>query len=158
MWRNFGAEEFSLNHHFHTSSYSSSSFYSICFSACQSPVNQPCLSTTAKTTMTSTPSWRRPDRPPWWSTGSLNGQSNIDRFSRVIHQIVAFFRCGPCKMIAPQYEAFSNKYSQLVFLKVDVDKCEGGKSCIFDKNGKFFKFQDARIESMMCVSCEDQLC
>ena len=33
--------------------------------------------------------------------------------------------CGPCKMIAPQYEAFSNKYSQLVFLKVDVDKCEG---------------------------------
>uniref|UniRef100_A0A0D6R8H2 Thioredoxin domain-containing protein n=2 Tax=Araucaria cunninghamii TaxID=56994 RepID=A0A0D6R8H2_ARACU len=30
--------------------------------------------------------------------------------------------CGPCKMIAPFYSELSEKYPQLVFLKVDVDE------------------------------------
>lgn len=30
--------------------------------------------------------------------------------------------CGPCKMIAPFYAELSEKYPQLVFLKVDVDE------------------------------------
>lgn len=32
--------------------------------------------------------------------------------------------CGPCKQIAPVYEQLSNKYTDIVFLKVDVDVCK----------------------------------
>uniref|UniRef100_A0A1I7TKK1 Thioredoxin n=1 Tax=Caenorhabditis tropicalis TaxID=1561998 RepID=A0A1I7TKK1_9PELO len=32
--------------------------------------------------------------------------------------------CGPCKMIAPTFEALSNQFLGAVFLKVDVDVCE----------------------------------
>ena len=32
--------------------------------------------------------------------------------------------CGPCKMIAPAFEALSNQYLGAIFLKVDVDVCE----------------------------------
>ncbi|CAB3408434.1 unnamed protein product [Caenorhabditis bovis] len=33
--------------------------------------------------------------------------------------------CGPCKMIAPTFEELSNMFTDVVFLKVDVDECEG---------------------------------
>nr|CAH0112858.1 unnamed protein product [Daphnia galeata] len=32
--------------------------------------------------------------------------------------------CGPCKMIAPKIEAMSKEFTDVVFLKVDVDECE----------------------------------
>ncbi|GLG96922.1 Thioredoxin [Gryllus bimaculatus] len=32
--------------------------------------------------------------------------------------------CGPCKMIAPKIEEMSKDYTNVVFLKVDVDECE----------------------------------
>lgn len=38
--------------------------------------------------------------------------------------VVDFFAtwCGPCKMISPLLDKFSNEYSQVKFLKVDVDQ------------------------------------
>lgn len=41
--------------------------------------------------------------------------------------VVDFFAtwCGPCKVIAPKLEEFSNTYAEkIVVLKVDVDECE----------------------------------
>lgn len=32
---------------------------------------------------------------------------------------------GPCRFIAPHYEALSNKYQNVKFLKIDVDICKG---------------------------------
>ena len=42
--------------------------------------------------------------------------------------IVDFYTswCGPCKLVAPRFEEYANNYSdKMIFLKVDVDKCEG---------------------------------
>uniref|UniRef100_A0A673VHN9 Thioredoxin n=1 Tax=Suricata suricatta TaxID=37032 RepID=A0A673VHN9_SURSU len=32
--------------------------------------------------------------------------------------------CGPCKMIKPFFHSLSEKYSNVVFLEVDVDDCQ----------------------------------
>ncbi len=53
--------------------------------------------------------------------------------------------CGPCKMMAPFYSELSEKYPQLVFLKVDVDEMpelsstwdvQSMPTFMFIKNGK----------------------
>lgn len=33
--------------------------------------------------------------------------------------------CGPCKMISPFFEQLAGQFPSLVFLKVDVDACQG---------------------------------
>lgn len=33
--------------------------------------------------------------------------------------------CGPCKQIAPLYAQLSTKYTEVLFLKIDVDQCRG---------------------------------
>jgi len=40
--------------------------------------------------------------------------------------VVDFFAtwCGPCKLIAPQIDAFAKEFGDVVFLKIDVDENE----------------------------------
>jgi thiol-disulfide isomerase/thioredoxin len=40
-----------------------------------------------------------------------------------INKSFSFFRCGPCKTIAPHIEQLSTQYPNAVFLKADVEKC-----------------------------------
>lgn len=59
----------------------------------------------------------------------IEGLSNLDEIieksgDKLI--VIDFFAtwCGPCKMIAPQYEELSKEKTSVVFLKVDVDDNE----------------------------------
>ena len=40
--------------------------------------------------------------------------------------VIDFFAtwCGPCRQIGPKFEDFSSKYTDVIFLKVDVDEAE----------------------------------
>lgn len=66
--------------------------------------------------------------------------------------------CGPCKMIAPKFEAFSNTYTDAVFIKVDVDEAEAiaeeyeitaMPTFMFFKNGeKLSSFPGANVQKL----------
>ena len=44
--------------------------------------------------------------------------------ARCLPEYLSFFRCGPCRQIAPKFQEFSTAYPKAVFLKVDVDQCQ----------------------------------
>nr|QKY15087.1 thioredoxin h (TRXH) [Polytomella parva] len=66
--------------------------------------------------------------------------------------------CGPCRAIAPFYESLSAKYSNVVFLKVDVDEVEAVASecgitgmptfMLFKNNAKVDEFTGANKEKL----------
>lgn len=50
----------------------------------------------------------------------LNHHFGFFLFQSPSNHFVAYFRCGPCKMIAPLFNQLPSKYPKAIFLKVDV--------------------------------------
>lgn len=71
--------------------------------------------------------------------------SEANRTGKIVVVDFSAAWCGPCKMIAPLYIELSQKYPQLIFLKVDVDEMrelsatwdvQAMPTFVFIKNGK----------------------
>jgi thiol-disulfide isomerase/thioredoxin len=64
-------------------------------------------------------------------------------------QIVVDFSaawCGPCRMISPEFEKLSNEFTNIVFLKIDIDEVDVS---IRGKEATLFSFSvhiDGRLE------------
>eukprot|EP01113_Clastostelium_recurvatum_P015538 TRINITY_DN1868_c0_g1_i1.p1 TRINITY_DN1868_c0_g1~~TRINITY_DN1868_c0_g1_i1.p1 ORF type:complete len:105 (-),score=37.46 TRINITY_DN1868_c0_g1_i1:230-544(-) len=63
--------------------------------------------------------------------------------------------CGPCKMIAPKFSEFSNKYGNVAFLHVDIDEVpdfteiSGVPTFYFIKKGEIVQnFSGAKVDAI----------
>lgn len=57
--------------------------------------------------------------------GTIESRQQFDEIIKYDGLVVVdFFAtwCGPCKIIAPMLDKFSNEYQQVKFIKVDVDE------------------------------------
>lgn len=54
--------------------------------------------------------------------------------------------CGPCNMIAPFFKQLSTRYPNAVFLKIDVDKCQGTAMANNVSAMPTFVFMRGRVE------------
>ena len=61
-----------------------------------------------------------------YSVNSLNDLQIIceNTTSKLIVMDLYAQWCGPCKMLSPKIDSFSNKYTEALFIKVDVDIAE----------------------------------
>ncbi|XP_029470984.1 thioredoxin-2-like [Rhinatrema bivittatum] len=75
--------------------------------------------------------------------------------------------CGPCKKIAPYYEALCKQYTEVVFLKVDVDevgdlaeawKISSVPTFIFFKKGKKVAELKGANEAALKAKIEELKC
>lgn len=55
--------------------------------------------------------------------------------------------CGPCRFIAPIFEQLSNKYSDALFLKIDVDRCRSTFVCFYVEAFTKIRFSDRSTTS-----------
>ncbi len=56
----------------------------------------------------------------------ISSKSEFDEFTKTGLVVVDFFAewCGPCKQIAPQFEALSQEHQDIKFCKVNVDEAD----------------------------------
>ena len=54
----------------------------------------------------------------------ISSKSEFDEFTKTGLVVVDFFAdwCGPCKVIAPKFEALSQEHKDIKFCKVNVDE------------------------------------
>ena len=68
-------------------------------------------------------------------------------------------RCGPCEIVDPQYEAMSNKFYNVIFVKVDLDAHEQiAKDCGVIAKPIFMFFKDgAKVDEATRVAATDDV-
>eukprot|EP01025_Chloroclados_australasicus_P055745 TRINITY_DN6825_c0_g1_i1.p3 TRINITY_DN6825_c0_g1~~TRINITY_DN6825_c0_g1_i1.p3 ORF type:complete len:117 (+),score=16.19 TRINITY_DN6825_c0_g1_i1:130-480(+) len=66
--------------------------------------------------------------------------------------------CGPCNMIAPKFEQFSEEYDDIVFLKVDVDEViDVASECGISAMPTFHIIQNGKKVDELLGASEDKL-
>ena len=60
--------------------------------------------------------------PQWIETLSAFEQALKDAGDKLVVVDFTASWCGPCRVISPKFEAMSKEFSDVVFLKVDVDE------------------------------------